>query len=212
MFKKNRIVTVIFAIILACAVFGTVSLAVTRVVFDDSYKFGQTIREIFDNTQDSVVVATIQGKDVSRLQLEFAKFRMGDERLNDGEVLENLAKENLLLDLAEEAGIVFSEQDIRQLIQEEEAYIQAEVERGNPYMLQRVEEDEQFLQGLDISKEEFLEGIYFDFVKYNATYMEYVKYYYENLYQEYCIPLADYIDLMYEKSGDHHDLSTEGNG
>ena len=49
MFKKNRIVTVIFAIILACAVFGTVSLAVTRVVFDDSYQFGQTIREIFDN-------------------------------------------------------------------------------------------------------------------------------------------------------------------
>ena len=210
MFKKKRILTVLFAVILACAVCGTVALAVTGGVLDDSYQFGQTIKGIFNNSQDDVAVATIHGKDISKSQLAFAKYRMGDKRLSDEEVLENLAKESLLLHLAEEAGIAFPESDIRKMIQEEEAYILAEVERGNPYMIQRVEEDEQFLRGLGISKEEFLEGIYFDFVKYNSTYMEYVKYYYETLYQEYNIPFADYIDLIYERSEDYNNFSIGG--
>jgi len=166
--------------------------------FDDAFLFGQMIRRTLSDPENSAVIGTVYGKEITRSQLEYVKYRMGNENLSDGKALEQLAKEMILMDLAAEAGIAYSEADVVQMIREEEAYIQAEVERGNPNMLRRVEEDERFLQGLGIRREEFLEGLYFDFVQYDATYREYVKYYYENLYQEYGMPFADYIDSMYD--------------
>lgn len=197
----------------------------------ETYQEGLEMKEIFSDTSKDQIVAEINGIPVSMSQVEFKRYinsanieyyenssqalsgqmsndYLNDYPLDDMAILNQIAKERFLLESAKAAGIDISYDDIMKEIIEEEEYVEREAARGNERMIQRQKEDEEFLNALGMTKEEFNNEIYADMLLYNKTFIEYGKYYYTSnsgrgmTFEEYIDQQFDNADVMIVKYND----------
>ncbi|MCM1233201.1 MAG: SurA N-terminal domain-containing protein [Ruminococcus flavefaciens] len=197
----------------------------------ETYQEGLKMKEIFSDTSKDQIVAEINGIPISMSQVEFKRYinsanieyyensskalsgqmsndYLNDYPLDDMAILNQIAKERFLLESAKANGINISYDDIMKEIIEEEEYVEREVARGNEFMIQRQKEDEEFLEALGMTKEEYNNEIYADMLLYNKTFIEYGKYYYTNnpncsmRFEEYIDQQFDNADVMIVKYND----------
>lgn len=222
---KKKLTKKTISIFLAAVFFlcGSVYVAATEYgKMSAAYQEGLKMREIFSDASRSQIVAEINGVPVSAFQVEFKRYinsenvkyyanapqafsgSLSDDYINDYPtddmaILSEIAKERFLLENAKAAGINISYDDIMKEIREEEAYVESEAARGNELMIQRQKEDEELLEALGMTKEEFNREVYADMLLYSKTFIEYGKYYYtSNISRN--TTFEEYIDQEFNKA------------
>ena len=198
---KKKITKKSISIFLATVLFlcGSVYVAATEYgKMSAAYQEGLKMKEIFSDASKSQIVAEINGVPVSAFQVEFKRY-INDYPADDMAILNEIAKERFLLENAKAAGINISYDDIMKEIREEEAYVESEAARGNELMLQRQKEDEELLQALGMTKEEFNKEVYAGMLLYSKTFIEYGKYYYTSNISR-STTFEEYIDQEFNKA------------
>ena len=95
-------------------------------------------------------------------------------------VIEKLARDKTLITAAQDVGISYSDDELMQIIEEEDAYMEAQIAAGNEKMIAKAEEDAEFLSKLGITREEYNEKIYLPMLRRSMVNKEYSKYFYEH--------------------------------
>lgn len=210
----------IVGITLCVLIVSTVLLCVVASALDrqtEISKTGQNIKDTLDDALKAKIVAEIDGVPVSASKLEYRRlvnkynreyfenlsieYDPDDYPVDDKGILRQLAKEMFVLNAADAAGISYSDEEIMDMIHDEEAYIKSEIEKGNEAMIQRQERDEEFLQSLGMTREQFYDAVYIDMLRYSNMVVDYCEYYYsESGAFKDNITFESYIDEAYNKA------------
>lgn len=203
--KKTSIIIIVTAMMLLLGmvtVVGTGVLSLPEIFKQPSLidNFTGKVSSIQDSDYQ-IVVATVNGQPITLGEINFQKAiseanidaleRAGISAMqldsltieyptDTTAVIEKLARDKTLITAAQDVGISYSDDELMQIIEEEDAYMEAQIAAGNEKMIAKAEEDAEFLSKLGITREEYNEKIYLPMLRRSMVNKEYSKYFYEH--------------------------------